>query len=66
MQIIVARELLKLVRIGERQVKYIVEQARRGRVQGHRAEIFAVREEPGVQGLGHKAHSQIMGLETFE
>lgn len=43
MQIIVARELLKFVQIGEKQVRYLVEQARRGAVEGHRGEIFAVR-----------------------
>ena len=42
-QVILAREFLKTTAIGEKQVKYIVEQARRGRVQGHRAELFAVR-----------------------
>ena len=42
-QVILAREFLKTTSIGEKQVKYIVEQARRGRVQGHRAELFAVR-----------------------
>jgi len=43
LQVILAREFLKSTAIGEKQVKYIVEQARRGRVQGHRAELFAVR-----------------------
>jgi len=42
LQVIFARDYLKTTRIGEKQVKYIVEQARRGKVQGHRAELFAV------------------------
>ncbi len=42
-QVIFSREFLMEVKIGEKQVKYIVETARRGRVQGHRAELFAVR-----------------------
>lgn len=50
LQVIFARDYLKTTRIGEKQVKYIVEQARRGKVQGHRAELFAVSDIPSSIG----------------